>query len=482
VNLDTGETYELGAVPCPYLLAKYEAKQNEQIVLSTFAYFVFNHLFGQDEADKNGALVIDEVHGLAESLRSLLSSEITDYHLFRSADIIDLVGGEEEAKILRAFAKAIIAMTMLRQPRGTPLLKEDEINKLLDMLEGIDYKKLQKLIGEAIKYGTVDPKEDRETLRRLESLVRDVKRYVAAFRYSLPEGNRNPLNYIYAACEGGENEGDESGKKVHCKLVVKCHHVAPLIKKMFRRFTGAFSATVGNPRTFEFETGIRFPFVSIPSDFPVEHTAIYSPIDTPDLSHKKCPKGEPNKTFRRIAKAGLEFKKKGYRSLMIVVSNAERLKFAELAAEEGVEVLTYNEDAKPRDVAQAFRDGMGDMLVGTEANFGEGIDLPDGICPVTFVLRPGYPSPNDPGAMFEERRFGSGGVWGVRQHRVVIRALQARGRNIRSARDKGVTFFISQQFKSFVRHNLPAWLQDAYQGRLTFDECCKHALGVLKEK
>lgn len=482
VNLETGETHEPGATPCPYLLAKHKSRQSKGIILSTFAYHVFNNLFVPKEGDEDGVLVVDEVHRLPEVLRNVLSSEITDYHLYRSAEILERVEGEEEAKALRSFAKALISMVMRRQPRGEPLLKEDEIGKLLDLLEAIDYQKLKKLLRNAVTQGIVDPKEDRETLKRLESIVRDVKRYVNTFRYSLPGKSRNPLNYIYAACEGSKEEVEEAGKKVRCKLVVKCHHVAPLIKKMFRRFTAVFSATIGNPQTFAFESGIEFPFVSIPSDFPVTNTAIYSPVDTPDLSHKKCPHGEPNKTFRRIARATLEFKKKGHRSLVIVVSEAERLKFEQLAREEGVDVLTYSEGFKPKDVAQAFKDGVGDVLLGTEAHFGEGIDLPDGVCPVTFVLRPAYPSPADPGAKFEERRFGCGGVWGVRQHRVVIRALQARGRNVRSAKDRGVTFFISQQFKGFVRHNLPAWLQDAYFGKLKFDECMEHAFGVLGKK
>lgn len=487
VDLETGETYEEGAIPCPYLLAKYEAKQNQGVTLSTFAYFVFNNLFGQDEKDLDGALVVDEAHRLADTLRSLLSTEISDYQLARSAEILQLVGGDEEAKVLRMFRKALVGMVMKRQPRGVPLLKEDEINKLIDMVEQIDYRKLQKLLKQAISAGVIDPKEDRETVRRLESLIRDVKRYVTAFRYSLPEGSRNPLNYIYAACEGSKEEIEEEGKKARCKLVVKCHYVAPLIKKMKRRFTMLFSATIGNPRTFEYETGIKFPFISIPSDFPVDRTAIYLPTDIADLSHKgqSLSRKEPNATMRRIARTAKEFRHYGYRSLVVVVSEAERQKFQQLATDEcgeGTEIITYSESFKPKEVAQAFKDGVGDILLGTESNFGEGVDLPGGICPVIFVLRPGYPSPTDPGAIFEERRFGSGGVWGVRQHRVVIKALQNRGRNIRSANDRGVTFFCSEQFRGFLRHNLPAWLQDAYQGRMKWDECFDHALTVLRKK
>jgi Rad3-related DNA helicase len=101
------------------------------------------------------------------------------------------------------------------------------------------------------------------------------------------------------------------------------------------------------------------------------------------------------------------------------------------------------------------------------------------MAPVIFFLRPGYPSPKDPEVQFEERRFG-GAVWRVRNWRVMIEALQVRGRNIRSATDRGSTIFISQHFRKFLYASLPEWLKDAYRGDVTFEEAKQETLELLK--
>ena len=79
---------------------------------------------------------------------------------------------------------------------------------------------------------------------------------------------------------------------------------------------------------------------------------------------------------------------------------------------------------------------------------------------------------------FETERFG-GRRWSVWQYRVIKEALQVRGRNIRSATDKGVTIFFDKRFQKFVYGSLPKWLQDSYVGNKTLDECIDEALEVL---
>ena len=60
--------------------------------------------------------------------------------------------------------------------------------------------------------------------------------------------------------------------------------------------------------------------------------------------------------------------------------------------------------------------------------------------------------------------------WRLWNWRVMIEALQVRGRNIRGPQDLGVTFFISEQFRRFLFASLPEWLQPAYRGEHTFEE------------
>src|SRR5262249_10337973 len=142
------------------------------------------------------------------------------------------------------------------------------------------------------------------------------------------------------------------------------------------------------------------------------------------------------------------------------------------------DLITYGDGVAPREVAARFKDGEGAVLLGTVTNYGEGLDLPDGMAPVTFFLRPSYPSPRDPLAQFEERRYG-GKRWQVWSWRVMIEALQVRGRNIRSADDRGVTIFISQQFRRFLYASLPSWLRSSYRSELTLDDCRQEAIELL---
>lgn len=478
VNQETGETQEPGYAPCPYYLQKYQAKQGDKIVVCTISFYLFSVFFGQEFGETDGVLAIDEVHRIADVIRNTLSSEISDFHIRRSIEVLERVGAEDEAKKLSRFLGKMITFIKRRPPCRRSLLKDQEINELLELLESIDQKSLKQSLKLAMKESKLDPKVEREVLKKIETLVRDLRRYVQSFTFSLATEERKALNYIYAYYTN-ENPEDE-GKKVQFKLVVKCHYVAPLIKRMLQSMTVGFSATIGQKEPFRFETGIKFPLVSLPSDFPVENTAIFMPTDTPNLAVKYREKREPTKVLRRVAKACVSFKKKGHRSLVVVISNDEREKFTRVAVEEGLDVVTYGDGFSAKDAALAFRDGMGDTLLGTAANYAEGVDLPKQIAPIIFFLRPGYPSPDDPGVQFEERRFGAGPSWSVRTHRVINQALQTRGRNIRSEGDVGVTFFISQQFRNFLRGSLPEWLQKAYEGQSDFDACCRRAREILK--
>ncbi len=152
-----------------------------------------------------------------------------------------------------------------------------------------------------------------------------------------------------------------------------------------------------------------------------------------------------------------------------------------LCREEDVDVLTYSGDVSPREAATRFKAGVGSVLLGTSANFGEGLDLPDGMAPVIFLLRPSYPSPRDPLAQFEERRYG-GKRWQVWNWRVMIEALQVRGRNVRSADDQGVTIFVSQQFRRFLYASLPTWLRESYRSELTLDDCRRESIELLGDQ
>jgi len=471
VDAETGETEVAGAEPCPYLGDKWNAKQGG-IVVCTMAFYLFTHLFSEEWGETAG-LVIDEVHQIARVFRGSLSYEITDYHLEKAMDLF-YNADIQEAQILDSFRRKMMKVVKKRQPGTATLLEPAEINNLLSDLYGIDSRSMMRAVRQAMKNGKIDALKQHETLKRAEVITRSLTRYLRSLEYSLETDNRKPLNYTYGYYE--QEIGENS--KTQYRLVIRAYYVAPLIKKILASRTLAYSATIGDAETLGFESGIKFPFYAFESDFPVENAKILIPSDTPNLAVKSRSRQDLTRSLRKIAKACRDLQDAGSRSLVVVVSNKERERFLMLAGEEGVDAISYGNGIKPREAARKFQQGEGSVLVGTVANYGEGVDLPKNLAPVIFFLRPAYPNPKDPATIFEERRFGNM-RWRLWNWRVMIEALQVRGRNIRSAKDLGVTIFVSQQFKRFIPAALPKWLEGAYRGDLRLEECVSAAKDLL---
>lgn len=472
VNLETGETHEPGATPCPYLQQKYEALQGG-IVVCTHAFLVFNVLFSK--AFEPEAVVIDEAHRLAQSFRSVLSTEITDWKLVQAMEAIEETSPrqcENLAKFL-ASLKRMVKRYALDQEK---LLEEEQIDRLYGTLTAISADRLEADAQRAIAKGKLQAVADRDVLKQVEDIARSIRRFQHALKFAISGHSAKGYPLAYVIAFGKTEMGPHD--KVQYRLTVKDYYVVPLIQKALPEATYAFSATIVDPEIFAHETGIKGSYLSIPSSFPVEHTRIYMPTDTPNLAVKAASRRDKTKSLRRIARTAKRFADNGHRSLVILVSNEERLKFIDLAKEEGLQTITYGNGMPARECAQRFRAGEADCLVGTTAHFGEGLDLPAQMAPVIFDLRPGYPSPGDPQTQFEERRFGNR-RWALWQWRVMVELLQVRGRNVRSETDLGVTFLVSQQFRNFAFGSLPDWLQGAYRGAMSWDECVKDAEELL---
>ena len=337
---------------------------------------------------------------------------------------------------------------------------------------------MQQHVSDAIRGGQLDVEEQMETLKYMEVILRDLRRYITSLGYAIPTERRGALSYLYAYSKKEKTDEPDEKRKVRYRLVVKAYRVTGLVKKMQGPRSLAMSATIGG-NVFGMETGIESPVVHLKSDFSAANTRIYLPIDTANLSKNEKGKGQPGKTMQRIAEACGQFGSRGYRSLILVPSNEDRMQQFEILKACGLDVRTYGNGVAPKDLAVRFRDGDGMVLVGTLAQYGEGYDLRDGIAPVTHVLRPGWPNPTSPEAQFERERFGNQ-VWALWAWRVMIEALQARGRNVRGEDERGVTLFWSQSFKKFLFASLPEWLQPSYRGYWRVQQCIDDALALFE--
>lgn len=484
VDQADGRTLEDGAEPCPYLRNKFLALQRLQaggIVVCTTAFFMVNRLLvnGWRELEP-GLVVLDEAHRLAKVARGVFEYSLTDWHLYR---VIDVIGKFDtaEADKLRLFAGAFLRISHARPAVKPTLLKDAEIERLIGLLETLDCARLESLAVEALAAGVLDPVKDREELKTIETLSRSIPRLIHSLRFALESQGRNPLNYVivYYFQENGPEMADGKKRARH-HLKIRSYFVAPVIRRAFGQRVLAYSATLGNPSIFQFETGLSLPFHAFTSTFPVGNTRIWMPMDATNLALKAQKKGDLNRALRRIADAALKFAAQGQRSLVVAISEEERAKFLKFAEEIGLKTVSYRTNGiKARDAAANFAKGEGDCLVGTAAQYAEGVDLPKGVAPVIFFLRPGYQRPDDPEAQFEAQRFSDSQRWALWNWRVMMEALQVRGRNIRDAEDVGVCFFVSAQFRNFLYGALPAWLKPACKSDKKFDDCLEETLRLL---
>lgn len=473
VDQETGEVKEKGCKACPYLQKKFEAKQAGGMVACTTAFYFFCRVFTK-EFEEPPVVVIDEVHRLADTIRNLLSFEITEYHIDRLIEVLEKIDAPESTKLMKSFRARLVNIVKDRSCKKQSILSDKEIEGLIDILEKLSKTGLDSKIRQAVKGGEFDEIEERELMRKLELLSRDIYRYIVSLKFSLESDDHGPLNYTYAFWD----DDPESIKKSSFRLCVKSYHVAPLIRKMFGEQTVCMSATIGDPETLKFETGIDFPAKSIESPFSYKNARIYLPSDASNLAFNSKSNKEPSRTIRKMVRACAQFKERGIRSLIVVISNKERESVLRMGKEEGLDIISYGKGMSAKEASLKFRDGEGDVLVGTAANYAEGVDLPKQVAPVIFFLRPGYPSPFDPKTQFEERRFGSR-RWALWNWRVTTQAIQVRGRNIRGCDDLGVTFFMSSQFSRFIGGSLPMYLYKSLVREKTFDECVDSALDLL---
>lgn len=483
VDQKTGATEEDGVEPCPYFHQKFVALRRSregEIIVTTHAFYLMNRLMvpGWREADP-AMTIIDEAHRLAEVARRIFEYALTDYHLMRAARLLKPFDASATSRLVDFVRK--FRRIARKRPSSVPsLLKEEEVQALIALLDGFDADKLEREIRKAVRDGEIDPLGQKEELKLLENLTRAIPRLVHMLGRALEEEGQPPLNFVvafYYKKDDPEFRGTKKRARYH--LTIRSYFVAPIIKKTVGKRFVAYSATIGDSKVFGHQTYLKPPFKSFPSSFDVRQTRIFLPTDNFDLAFQARWRGDVKKTMKRIVQAAKRLSDAGHRSLVVVISEAERLQFLEVAKQMDLEAMSYGNGVRPRDAATSFLRGQGRVLVGTAANYAEGVDLPKGAAPAIFFLRPGYAPKDDPEAQFEKKRFSSS-VWGIWNHRVMMQALQIRGRNIRNLDDVGVCFFMSSQFQRFLYGALPQWLRPAYVSKLKLVQCVDETLKLLK--
>ncbi len=477
VDQTTGQTKEPGARPCQYLLAKFQAKQ-AKISACTTAFFLYQQLYnsGNSNWKEISAAVIGEGHELGPVIRNCLSHEITDYHLEQIIELLGSIGAKDDAKIFEEFYLLMVETIRLRKPGEKGVLLDEEILALVKILRKLKPSRIETSVKQAIREKRIDPAEKMEAMKGVENVARNITTYLRSLEYSVEKDDRRPLNYTYGCYQSERSM--QPNQRVKYRLFIKSYYVAPAIERILPKEVLITSATIGDPHAYRMDTGIRGGFIDLGSDFPVGNSRIYLPTDTLDLSFKSQRRDSVKKVIKRTVMDMKMLACEGIRSLFIVVSHEERELTMRYSKEFGLKTITYGSEINSRQALQMFKEGHGEALLGTAASYGQGIDLPGKLAPVIFFLRPSYPPPNDPQAIFEERRHGKL-VWKLRIWRAMTEALQVRGRNVRDKDDVGATIFISQQFKKFLYGCLPKWLQPAFVNKFKLAGAMEDAMKVV---
>lgn len=465
---------------CPYYQAKADAL-NKDIVVCTYAFYVFDRLFVNFYGEPS-AVVFDEVHNIANYIRRVLSHDLSLKHLTRMIKVMKKV--DKDSMVPLEKIRDFVNQLTITKPTKE-ILDEVEIFRLKTQFEEIDTKKVWDAKRFLIESGKLDLEKDYAFLKEVEKIIFSIPRYLNLLKFALPPTpeeskytkRKNPLNYVivyYELLGGNKAKGKEK-----VKLQLKSHYVAGLIyKRLLCKNLVGYSATVGDTTPFGIDTGLRdFPIFKVEkSPFPLEHTRLYLPTDVPNLAQKAKSKGDKGKVLEMIGDACKRYKARGIRALVVVVSNSEKERFVRMH-KDSLNITTYGNGVTPKQAVGQFKEGKGDVLVGTSANYAEGIDLPRRIAPVIFFLRPSYPSPHDPIAKFESKRFPKD-RWKLWNWRVQLEGLQVRGRNIRTADDVGITFYMSRQFHRVL--SLPKWLEEACRTDKSFGEAVEESLTILE--
>ncbi len=503
VAQDSGETKEDGAEPCPYYQAKHEAFQAAQEgtpIVTTAAFAMMNLMFVGGWRELEPALtIVDEAHTLARIARQLFVHQLTDYHLYRVISKLESIGSSQ-TDALKAFAGWLVNRARSKPSREPRMLEQDDVVKMISLLRDVDAKQIEADTLKAMQSGAIDPIKDRAELKTLESAVRGIPNLVRMLSYSLDGEESRALNYVVATyyLEDDPEVTGSPRRRARVYLKIHAYYVGPLIRKTLGRNFLGLSATIGDADIWKNESGLDVTFHQFGSDWDPGNTRVFIPSNGPYCGKKpkfgtrlykeivagdrrQCGQNGIKAARKMIEDTCLRFAEQDIRVLVVVSSNKERSAIAFRMKRQGIPFLTYGNGVTAKEAVARFRDGEAMVLIGTDAQYAEGVDFPAGIAPVIIYMKPTYPPPSNPQTQFENRRFDSRTFWMLQNWRVMMRSLQVRGRNIRSSTDKGVCIFIDWRFNRFLYACLPQWLKSTFENRLTLDECVDETLKLLSD-
>ena len=395
--------------PCPYIVAKREARAAPIAVLNT-AYYLSEVNFVGVFRDYD-LLIIDEFDTTEDQLMSFIEVTITKRQLER----LKIDPPQYKTKFASWVSWANVALPKLSK-------------ELAD---------LESATTDESKWSTID-------IRMLQR-KRDVERLTSKLRFFVKEVDDSWIWY-------------SADDKWTFKPVWVAKYSQDALWQYAKKVLG-MSATILDPRQVSSNTGLglggrAFDYLQMPSPFPKENRPVY---------FQPCA-NVVNKTINvalpLLAKAVQAILEKhpdekilihtvSYKIRDFLVKNVKTNRFITHTGADRVEQLdTFKKSDRP--------------LVLLSPSMDRGVDLPEEECRVVVICKMPYPYLGDPQINKRIHASKDGNNWYA--HKTVSAVIQMAGRGVRSEKDYAATYILDEQFGRLYREHgtmFPKWFKEA---------------------
>jgi ATP-dependent DNA helicase DinG len=290
-----------------------------------------------------------------------------------------------------------------------------------------------------------------------EELVVDATKDTERLTRTINSILANPKNWIVSDIK-------KDNYKVE-KVELKPLDVSSYCKAVFEKGSRVLimSATILNKKTFCKSIGLdkeNVKFISVKSDFPVEHRTIY-PLNIAYLNYSNLQSIEIKS---KISKAvdNLMSMYKNYKGIIHTTSYDQLTFIKENISKENARRLLITDPEMQRDEVIFQHTSTTKPTVLISPSLHTGLDLKDDLSRFQIITKVPYPSKGDRWTNAKRELDEEWYYW-----QTALRLIQAYGRSIRSKEDWAKTYILDSAFSYFIKKNknmLPDWFIQAIKG------------------
>lgn len=216
------------------------------------------------------------------------------------------------------------------------------------------------------------------------------------------------------------------------------------------------SGTIYNKKLFGAPLGIKedeLVIKRLKSDFPSENRPIVKPKTTLDLSHKFW-----DTNFQELVKRVKRIINHHGQEKGIILTSSYKMSKELMVAVGDTRMITHTNENLAQTLDKFFK-SENKILVSCSVN--EGVDFKDDLARFNIIIRPAYPSVQDPFIKYQL----ANNRWDYYYYKALVTFGQQVGRGVRSNEDWATTYLMDSRFNKFLDKCdkwLPDWFKEGY--------------------